>query len=462
MSCSSRGTSTDYQLYVAIGCSGMAARGSAGTESSQSLSLELNTWKNDDSLCLSRSNTSESLQSLASTVSTTSSLARSKNYFCDYEGCNKAFSRPSLLTEHQQAVHQGRKPFKCELCDRSFAKKSHLERHLHAHAEDKPLHCSFCQKGFTTAQQLKRHEITHTKSFKCPYEGCQECFYKHPQLRSHIMAIHEKNLSCKVCGKEFQRPYRLRNHMAKHHNPEVQNPYQCSHGSCASCFKTWSQLQAHIKNDHPKLRCPICAKPCVGESGLRMHMNVHDENLVKRNWKCDICSDVLFAKKSLMLEHYADKHTEEFAEIQRRLDNQAGGREFLQDDGEVFENPFRQSKKRRLNEIKLVRSEMMLENYLSEGKGAVDLLLNTVGRKLRCTFDKCYRTFKTEERLKKHIDRHKIHELKLKVLQEKTSLEENRTSARNDETDVQKDNVGGGTQSETDTTASASEPVALI
>ncbi|QLQ78642.1 hypothetical protein HG537_0A08900 [Torulaspora globosa] len=429
----------------------MSSPGCAEPEDSHGVSLELSAWKNDDSLCLSRSNTSESLKSLSSTVSTTSSVARSKNYFCDYEGCNKAFSRPSLLTEHQQTVHQGRKPFKCEICDRTFAKKSHLERHIHVHSENKPLHCSFCHKGFTTAQQLKRHEITHTKSFKCPYEGCQESFYKHPQLRSHIMAVHEKNLSCKVCGKEFQRPYRLRNHMAKHHNPEVENPYQCSHGSCTSCFKTWSQLQAHIKNDHPKLRCPICDKPCVGESGLRMHMNVHDENLVKRNWKCDICSDV-FAKKSLMLEHYAEKHTEKFAELQHRLDNQATDREFLQDDDEAIGNPFKQFKKRKITELKLVRSEIMLENYLSEGKGAFDLLLNTVGRKLRCTFDKCYRTFKTEERLQKHIERHKIHQLKLKVLQEKAAQKENQTNPRTDETDVQKNHASDEMHTATDPT----------
>lgn len=191
-------------------------------------------------------------------------------------------------------------------------------------------------------------------------------------------------------------------------------------------------------------------------------MNVHDEKLVKRNWKCDICSDVLFAKKSLMLEHYAEKHTEEFAELQRRLDNQAGDRELLQDDDEAVGNPFKQSKKRRLNEVKLVRSEIMLENYLSEGKGAIDLLLNTAGRKLRCTFDKCYRTFKTEERLQKHIDRHKIHQLKLKVLQEKAVLKENQLGPRNDETGVREDNVNDGMHIEADSTTSASKTIGLM
>lgn len=447
-------TLADLKRCNVFASSVMDGIGSAGLDEPQGLSLELNTWKTDDSLCLSRSSTCDSLKSLSSVNSVTSSASRSKNYYCDYEGCDKAFSRPSLLTEHQQSVHQGLKPFKCELCDRSFAKRSHLERHIHAHSQDKPLHCSFCGKGFTTSQQLKRHEITHTKSFKCPYEGCQECFYKHPQLRSHVMAVHEKKLTCEACGKEFQRPYRLRNHIAKHHNPQVQNPYQCSHGGCTASFKTWSQLQAHIKNDHPKLRCPVCDRPCVGESGLRMHMKVHDENLVRRNWKCDICSNVSFAKKSLMLDHYAEEHVQEFAEMQQQQGNPATTTHHLADEDEVAEEPFKRPKRRRITDFTLVKSETMLENYLSQGKG-MDLLLNTAGRKFKCPFDKCYRTFKTEQRYQKHIDKHKIHQLKLKVLQEKTTLEEKKESEA--EADAQKGTISVDLEEKLDTKCTSIE-----
>lgn len=421
--------------------------GDASLKDSQELPLDLGTWKKDGPFWLSRSNTSESLKSLSSIASSTASTTRTKNYFCDYDGCRKAFTRPSLLTEHQHTVHQGIKRFQCDLCNRSFSKKSHLERHIHAHSDDKPLKCSYCQKGFTTGQQLKRHEITHTKSFKCPYEGCEESFYKHPQLRSHIMAVHEKNLACKICGKEFQRPYRLRNHMAKHHNPEVENPYQCSNGSCTSSFKTWSQLQAHIKNDHPKLRCAICDKPCVGESGLQMHMKVHDESLVKRNWRCDICFDVSFAKKSAMLDHYAEEHPKELADIQRQLTCQAASKRFPQDEEQGVELPLQRPKRRKVTELGLVKSEAMLESYLNEGKGGYELLLNTVGRKFRCTFAQCYRTFKTEERYQKHIDKHKIHQLKLKVLQEKAELEEGRIHSSVTDSRHQ---VDGGSKTEED------------
>lgn len=380
--------------------------------------------KDPGSCCLSRSNTSESLNSLSSVTSSTASTARVKNYFCDYDGCSKAFTRPSLLTEHQEIVHQGKKPYKCDQCDRSFSKKSHLERHAYVHSKDKPLHCLVCGKGFTTGQQLRRHEITHTKSFRCPYDGCLESFYKHPQLRSHVLAVHERKLNCSICNKEFQRPYRLQNHMAKHHNPDVENPYQCSFASCAKSFRTWSQLQAHVKNDHPKLRCPICDKPCVGESGLRMHLEVHDENLVTRNWKCAICDNLFFARKSAMLDHYAKEHVEEHAKLRQ---DQAF---FTQDNDErdadpAMERDERQIKRRKVNDMGMLRSEAKLEKYFADGKGGLDLILNTVGRKLKCPYDKCYRTFKTEEKYQRHMDKHKIHQLKLKVLEEKLSPAKN-------------------------------------
>ncbi|CCE93887.1 Pzf1p TDEL_0H00280 [Torulaspora delbrueckii] len=389
---------------------------------------EIEELKDPGSFCLSRSNTSDSLNSLSSITSSTASTARAKSYFCDYDGCNKAFTRPSLLTEHQEVVHQGKKRYICDECHRSFSKKSHLERHVYVHSQDKPLHCSSCGKGFTTGQQLRRHEITHTKSFKCPYDECNESFYKHPQLRSHILAVHEKKLSCKICNKEFQRPYRLQNHMVKHHNPVLENPYQCSFASCAKSFKTWSQLQTHVKSDHPKLRCPVCEKPCVGESGLQMHMKVHDESLVTRNWKCQICDNMSFARKSSMLEHYAQEHIEEHAKLlveQTRSVGIIDERDF----DRATEISNQQVKRRKISEMGLLKSQAKLHQYFAEGKGGLHLLLNTVGRKLRCPYDKCYRTFKTEEKFQKHLDKHKIHQLKLKVLKEKMESSRNEASA---------------------------------
>lgn len=427
--------------------------------------------KNERPLLLRASSSSSSITSIGTVTSNTStSSIRSKNYFCEYNDCHKSFTRPSLLTNHQQSVHQGIRPFQCDTCPKAFIKKSHLERHLISHSTEKPFHCSFCNKGVTTQQQLKRHEITHTKSFKCEYEGCNESFYKHPQLRSHILSFHLKKLVCKICNKNFQRPYRLNNHLIKHHNlstnEEISNidnlpkdvylPYACKFPSCSQSFKNWSLLQSHIKNDHPKLKCPLCDKLCVDESGLQMHMIVHDESLVIKNWKCDICSKdsiVSFAKKIDLIDHLKNCHDQELeyennemmslninTNVNSDTNTESNATDIetskIPDNNELMNmkpisndnnnNILQKITKKKISEPTLLKSQLKLEHFFKEGGSSKELILTSAGKKFKCTFEKCYRTFKTKERWKKHIDGHKMNLLRLKILEEKSNENDNK------------------------------------
>lgn len=368
---------------------------------------------NDDWLDLSDT------ESITSTTSTSSS--RVKKYFCSYNNCDKGFTRPSLLTHHQQTVHQGLRPFKCNQCDKAFARKNHLDRHLASHMEDKdkPFHCSVCSKGCITQQQLKRHEITHTKSFKCEYPDCNESFYKHPQLRSHVLSFHLHKLKCDKCGKQFQRPYRLRHHVDKYHNPNNLNPYSCNFSSCGQSFKTWTNLQTHIKNDHPKLSCPICHKYLVGEDGLKMHMKIHDDSIImKKNWNCSICTDVKFNKKIDLLNHYKETHKDIPFIFQNDSNNDSNNE--IQTVNETNGNRSNVKPIVINNEINNIQNQVNLETYLgNENNSGMKLLLNTVGRKFKCTFKGCHRSFKSQEKFEIHLNKHKIHLLKLRVLEEK-------------------------------------------
>ncbi|AMD22464.1 HHL306Wp [Eremothecium sinecaudum] len=358
---------------------------------------------------------------------------RPKTYFCDYEGCYKSFTRPSLLTDHQTTIHHGIKLFKCNVCDSGFTKKSHLERHLHTHSSEKPFNCSVCGKGVTTRQQLKRHEITHTKSFKCTYEGCTEAFYKHPQLRSHILSFHEQKLTCKECGKTFQRPYRLKNHISKHHNPDTAFSYQCDFPACTHAFKTWSALQQHIKVDHPKLTCPKCGKHCVGESGLSMHMIIHDDNLVTKNWKCSVCDERSFAKKADLMTHYLEIHKDAIPWVLESNSNvtgvnlnnaETGGNYDITTEMDTSKRPKRRRSEK--GELEGIKTEIKIRKYIESGKSALSLVLNAAGKKHRCPLLGCSRSFKTIEKYESHIAKHRLHQLKLKELEQKNALDTDR------------------------------------
>lgn len=236
---------------------------------------------------------------------------RPKRYQCDFEGCNKAYSRPSLLEEHMRS-HYGHRPFKCEIedCGQTFTKKGHLTRHMlkHTDEKDKPLHCSICGKGVNSQQHLKRHEKTHFKSFECTHDGCDESFYKHQSLKMHMRTVHETQMyqhSCSICGKEFNRPGRLKDHVEKHHSqiPKL----MCDFPGCYKTFHVWSALHFHVKVDHPRLVCDICGKKCIGQGGLDNHMLIHDEYTAIKLWKCSDC-DGKFQRKDDAVKHYAEKH----------------------------------------------------------------------------------------------------------------------------------------------------------
>lgn len=74
--------------------------------------------------------------------------------------CDKMFPSQSELEHHmkQHQVADGKKPFTCEICSKSFIQSNNLATHMRIHNNEKNYECSFCGKKFSQSNNMKTHQ----------------------------------------------------------------------------------------------------------------------------------------------------------------------------------------------------------------------------------------------------------------------------------------------------------------
>ncbi|KAM7346651.1 uncharacterized protein ACRADG_006490 [Cochliomyia hominivorax] len=166
------------------------------------------------------------------------------SYKCQH--CDKTFNRVYDIESHYN-IHNGVKPYTCNVCGKSFRQKNILTTHQALHF-GKKVECAECGKKFARRSQLILHYRMHRdeKPFVCNYEGCQAAFRQRKQLIDHSF-IHsgEKNFQCATCTKSFHTRKRLQDHIYKVHS---QHRYRCD--LCEKAFLKPHMLKHHMVNAH--------------------------------------------------------------------------------------------------------------------------------------------------------------------------------------------------------------------
>ncbi|XP_017568451.2 zinc finger protein with KRAB and SCAN domains 5-like [Pygocentrus nattereri] len=113
-----------------------------------------------------------------------------EDFFC-CRHCGKPFRSHRQLKQHQ-VVHQKNRPrpYRCDLCGKSYSYAQVLENHRRTHTGERPYNCRFCGRCFKQRGHLIDHERIHTG---------------------------ERPFSCSVCGKRFIQSSQVKKHVRNHH-----------------------------------------------------------------------------------------------------------------------------------------------------------------------------------------------------------------------------------------------------
>ena len=213
--------------------------------------------------------------------------------------------------------------FRCDICDKVFAQKVNLQKHMMIHSGSKPFQCYVCGKCFRQRPSLQKHYAIHTNgssSFIC--QTCNRLFVSRTNLQRHMLVhVQSGQNQCYLCDRKFNCTDNLERHFSEHieeATPNISLPQKYFEPSipgqsfrCSTCDITFESpiifsqhLQCHQRgfpsdatsfndvigvtskydeNQTCPLPCSACGLIFMSLSKLEEHMATHNELTVKKD-----------------------------------------------------------------------------------------------------------------------------------------------------------------------------------
>ncbi|VDI20981.1 KRAB domain-containing zinc finger protein [Mytilus galloprovincialis] len=244
--------------------------------------------------------------------------------------CPKTFTRASGKLIHMKTVHERLRPFKCDICTKTFSNRSNLQKHLMVHNNERPHKCQQCKKAFRTRSNLKYHmDVVHVnkKTLKCLI--CERVFKSQGNLTIHNRMKHKdelenqnlkvsdenmnsintrnaKTLKCYKCKKIFKTKFSYNRHMKISHGLSLA-PILCLQKLDGKIKSSMQTVEGNVQKDSgilEKLKCsffvgknlPLKDKDSKVDAKQNCHENIFDSFLNNKKTlelpKVEICSEV--------------------------------------------------------------------------------------------------------------------------------------------------------------------------
>ncbi|XP_061725818.1 zinc finger protein 354A-like isoform X5 [Cydia pomonella] len=242
--------------------------------------------------------------------------------------CQKTFSKKTSLQKHIRNLHR-KVLLKCPDCADSFPTKRTLQNHVKkvhdkntgpekgrkrihkssskyqklfkvVHGEELKYVCCQCDfESLDRAELITHIRRSHIQQLSCP--TCGEVFTDIKQLQEHKNQPHDAKYSCEPCELKFTKKILLTKHNKHHHGLE----------KCYFCPKILSKVEVktHVEDVHKDIpTCGVCGLKGLTEGAIISHQRkVH---LKEKNKTCSICKFQCFGSTQMkrhMIRHKVDK-----------------------------------------------------------------------------------------------------------------------------------------------------------
>ena len=225
-----------------------------------------------------------------------------KNFKCDI--CNKDFSSKAHLNTHKRDIHEDDenvRTHECTTCNKKFKSTVYLKTHMEVH-ENKRHSCEECELTFAIKSSLRKHKrYKHSgKTFRCPF--CLKVYSGQEYVKLHIKTLHNNNYQrvlCTLCNQSFATKISLRAHVREIHK-RVKTEIKCEF--CENIYTSIPSLKNHKKLQHngkieDLFECSQCGKTFSTNQSLSRH--VKGVHMDKGKFKCDSCGKIISSMSNL-------------------------------------------------------------------------------------------------------------------------------------------------------------------